>query len=66
MNQPAPTPTPARNNQWAMNCILFGANIMNQVREGKNQEVLEKIRGLSSEIDEGTANYLLFRLKELA
>ena len=54
------------DNQWTMNCILFGAKIMDLVRKGEDKKVLGEIKSLSSTIDDSTANYILVRLKELA
>jgi len=50
---------------WTMNCILFGAKIINLVRAGKDQEALKEIKNLTSEFDDNTSNYLLMRLGEL-
>ena len=51
---------------WTMNCVLFGAKIINLARAGKDQEAIEEIKNLTSEFDDNNANYLLMRLKELA
>ena len=51
---------------WTIKCILFGAKIINLVREGKDQEALQEIKKLSPNLGIDNANYLLTRLKELA
>ena len=50
---------------WTMNCILFGAEIIELVKQGKKEEALAKIKGLTSEIDDTTADYIFMRLSEL-
>ena len=50
---------------WTMNCILFGAKIIDLVRAGKDQEALQEIKELT-QFDDTTAAYLLVRLKEVA
>jgi len=45
-----------------MNCILFGAEIIQIVKDNKPEEVITKIKNLSSEFDDTTAKYLLMRL----
>jgi len=62
------------NINWTMNCILFGAEVADLVRAGKDTEALAKIKNLMSEFDDTTAvpnnpiglpaEYLLMRLKE--
>jgi len=50
---------------WTMNCILFGAEIMDLIKANKDEEAITKIRSLTSEFDDATAEYLLMRLKEI-
>ena len=50
---------------WTMNCILFGAEIIKLVKDGKDEQALDRIMGLSSTLDEETARYLLIRLKDI-
>ena len=50
------------NLSWTMNCILFGAEIIQIVKDNKPEEVITKIKNLSSEFDDTTAKYLLMRL----
>jgi len=50
---------------WTINCILFGAKVINLIKAGKNKEALDEIKNLSSEFDNATANYLVMRLSEL-
>ena len=51
--------------QWTMNCILFGTEIIKLVKEGKDKEVKDELKNLTSEIDDQTAEYLLTRLETL-
>ena len=47
---------------WTMNCVLFGAEIISLLKVGKQEEALEKIKNLTSELDDTAARYLLERL----
>jgi len=54
-------------NQWTMNCILFGAQLLKHYSQGQitKEEVEEQITNLSSDISEEVAGYLLVRLDEI-
>ena len=50
---------------WTTNCILFGAKLIEMIKQGKDEDALTEIRNLTSAFDDITASYLLMRLKEL-
>lgn len=50
---------------WTMNCVLFGAEVIELIRANKLDEARDKIKGLTSEFDDQAANYLIMRLQEL-
>lgn len=52
------------NLGWTTNCILFGAKIALMVK-GEREEVVARIKNLSSEFDDTSAEYLARRLEEL-
>ena len=54
-------------SQWAMNCVLFGAELFKQLAQGQlsKEKAIEKIRGLTSELTETEIVYLLRRVQDL-
>lgn len=50
---------------WAMNCLLLGAELNNLLRQGKDTEVVGKLRNLTSEFTDVDVAYMLHRLREI-
>jgi len=48
-----------------MNCVLAGCEAALALQKGKDAEVAEKLKNLSSELSAEQVSYLLSRLKEL-
>jgi hypothetical protein len=53
------------NLQWTMNCVLFGARIIETIKAGFEKEAIDEIKALSGEFDDEKAKYLLMRLQEI-
>lgn len=55
------------NNQWTMNCVIFGADLFKQLYRGQltKEEAIAKIRSLTSELRDTEVDYLLHRVQEL-
>jgi len=53
------------NLNWTLNCILFGAEVIKLIEQGKRLEAIGKIKNLSSELnDDKIASYLVESLLE--
>lgn len=48
-----------------MNCLLLGAELNNLLRQGKDAEVVGKLRDLTSEFTDMDVAYMLGRLREI-
>lgn len=53
------------SSHWTMNCVLAGCEAALALQKGKDAEVAEKLKNLSSELSAEQVSYLLSRLKEL-
>lgn len=55
------------NNQWTMNCVIFGAELFKLLSTGQisKTDAIARIKKLTSEINDETAIYLLKRVNEL-
>jgi len=54
-------------NQWTMNCVLFGASLFKKLSQGqlKKEEAIAEIKNLSSSLTDETAAYTLKRIQDL-
>ncbi|MBA7639999.1 hypothetical protein ES703_47660 [subsurface metagenome] len=55
------------NNQWTMNCVLFGAELFKRLSQGQlsKREAIAKIVNLTSELTDDERVYLLRRIQDL-
>ena len=55
------------NNQWTMNCVIFGADLFKQLSQGqlKKEEAIAKVKNLSSELTDDETVYLLKRIQNI-
>lgn len=55
------------NNQWTMNCVIFGAELFKSLSQGQisKDDAIAKIKNLSSELTVPEAAYLLKRVQDL-
>lgn len=51
---------------WIMNCVLWGVEVSNLLREGKREQAREKLAGLTSELQPDEIDYLLKRIEGLS
>ena len=56
------------NNQWTMNCVIFGANLFKSLYRGQisKDAAIAKIKNLSSELTDGETTYLLKKSPRLS
>jgi len=55
------------NDQWTMNCVIFGAELFRSLYRGQisKDDAIAKIKNLSSELTDEEATYLLKRVQDL-
>ncbi|MBA7526234.1 hypothetical protein ES705_18395 [subsurface metagenome] len=55
------------DNRWTTNCILFGAELFNQLHHGriKEEEAIDKIKNLSFALNDDEAKHLLEGLRAI-
>ena len=56
------------NNQWTMNCVIFGAELLRTLYYGEisKDDAIARIKNLSSELTDAEASYLLERIQDVA
>ena len=50
---------------WTMNCILFGARIIDIVKRGDIDTAKKEIKNLTSAFDDNYTDYIITRLKDI-
>lgn len=52
---------------WMMNCVIFGAGLFKSLSQGQitKDDAITKIKGLSSQLTDEEAHYLLKRVNDL-
>ena len=55
------------NNQWTMNCVIFGAELFKQLSQGqiKKEDAMARVKNLSSSLTDEETAYLLKRIQDL-
>ena len=55
------------DNQWTMNCVIFGAELFKLLYQGKisKADAIAKVQNLTPELSGMEAGYLLKRIQDL-